>query len=478
MAIGEAGKVDVAGDPGDTSPTFTISLKEPLTDPVFAFTSTANGEDFIIRVVDQTLDANGDTVSFTIALDEWDYMDGSHQAMETVNWLAIEEGIHTLPDGRVIEARTENFGTSNQNDGVDLNFNANFDTAPVVLTSVMSQNENDAVDSDPSQISSEGFRLTMQEQQGRGAHAPETVGWIAIQKGSESGENTAFSTANSITHTARNIILGTTVNDAVILAETQTLNGKDTAIVSISSQSDKHVKLHINEEQAGDSEQAHTTESVGIVAFQDGLIPCFTKGCRISIPEGQKKIEDLSVGDLVITEDSGLRPIRWIGKFTVTHSKLTNTPKLRPIRIRKGAMGNGLPERDLVVSRQHRMLIRSKISERMFSKKEVLVPAIKLTALKGIVVDRKITSVTYYHLLFDKHELIFAENTPTESFFAAPHTVHKLNEESREEILSLFPELANHKLDYESARLIPNHKDQKALIRRHIKNQKPCIYSH
>ncbi len=105
----------------------------------------------------------------------------------------------------------------------------------------------------------------------------------------------------------------------------------------------------------------------------DTVVPCFMAGTRIDTPQGQCLIEDLRVGDVVQTLDNGPQIIRWIGKRELDSIDLTLKPKLRPIKIDKGALGNGLPENDLRVSPQHRMLVRSPIAARMFARDEVLI---------------------------------------------------------------------------------------------------------
>jgi hypothetical protein len=140
-----------------------------------------------------------------------------------------------------------------------------------------------------------------------------------------------------------------------------------------------------------------------------------------------------------------------------------------------GALGNGLPIRDLLVSRQHRMLIQSKIAERMFGTAEVLISAIKLTKLPGIFVEEGLQEVEYYHLLFDQHEVIYAQGAPTESLFTGPEALKAISPEARKEILMIFPEIAEENYEPSPARFIPEGKLQKALIARHLKNNKPCM---
>lgn len=128
-------------------------------------------------------------------------------------------------------------------------------------------------------------------------------------------------------------------------------------------------------------------------------IPCFTRGVQIETPTRPVLIENLSVGKIILSQSGVPCEIYWIGSRFITHTQLSANPKLRPVRITAGSLGHGLPERDLLVSRQHRMLISSKIAKRMFGSAEVLVPAIKLTALPGIYVDETVTEVEYFHIL-------------------------------------------------------------------------------
>lgn len=105
----------------------------------------------------------------------------------------------------------------------------------------------------------------------------------------------------------------------------------------------------------------------------ENLITCFTPGSLIQTDRGEITVEDLVVGDLVEIRDRGMQPIRWIGCRTLDAIDLRVAPKLRPIRTSAGAKGNGNPRRDLDFSPQHRVILSSKIVERMFGEQEVLV---------------------------------------------------------------------------------------------------------
>lgn len=465
MAIGEAGRI-ITGSATENEP-ITVTLTKPLVDPVIVLTGTAVGGDpYTLRVIDETV-VDGKTTEFTFIIEEWEYLDGPHPAVETVNWLAVEEGLHTLPDGRVVEAGFANADHTNTAVGLTGSFGA----PPVVLTSVSSNNDTTTVDSDPLNITASGFNVRLQEEEGQdGVHAAETVGWIAIEPGGDnlSGTANAFDGVDERTDI---LGLGDTFSDSIVLADTQTIRGGNPETVNIDGQTGTTVGVFIREEQSGDSEVNHINEIVGIAAFENGLIPCFAAGTMIATPTGEVPVEDLAVGDLVCLHNGGTAALVRAYHRHVPRALITAFPKLQPIHIAAGALGGGLPSRDLRVSRQHRMLIKSKIAERMFGQEEVLVPAVRLLDLRGVREADEVQDVTYVHLLFDRHEIIFAEDTPTESLFTGAQALRALEPEVRAEILTLFPELQHS--EPEPVRFVPPVPRQRRLIARHRKNHQP-----
>src|SRR6056297_153923 len=175
----------------------------------------------------------------------------------------------------------------------------------------------------------------------------------------------------------------------------------------------------------------------------ENFVVCFARGTLIATDRGEVPVEELTVSDRAITMDDGYQPVRWIGSRKLTGAELAASPKLRPIRIRQGALGQNLPVRDLVVSPQHRVLVRSTVTRRMFQTDEVLVPAKALVALHGVEVDDAPDGVEYWHILFDRHQVIYSDGAPTESLFTGPEALKAVSPEAREEILTIFPELAD-----------------------------------
>ncbi len=170
------------------------------------------------------------------------------------------------------------------------------------------------------------------------------------------------------------------------------------------------------------------------------IVPCFTPGTRIATPRGERLVEDLQVGDRIITRDNGIQDIGWIGARDMTGQELAGAEHLNPILIRKGALGNGLPERDMMLSPNHRVLVANDKTALYFEDREVLVAAKHLTGLDGI--DRlDVSRVTYIHFMFAQHEVVLSDGSWSESFQPGDMSLKGVGNAQRTEILELFPEL-------------------------------------
>jgi len=186
----------------------------------------------------------------------------------------------------------------------------------------------------------------------------------------------------------------------------------------------------------GSGEQLVTTQHLLTI------VPCFTPGTNILTPDGPVAIELLETGDRVITRDHGVQVIRWIGATTLSAGYIAARPDLRPVLIRKGALGVDLPEQDLRLSRQHRVLVRDWRAEVMFGVEGgVLVPAHSLCNDSTVLQERPSRDVTYIHMAFDDHEVVYADGVESESFHPGERMVSALNSAQRDELLTLFPDL-------------------------------------
>ncbi|WP_172300279.1 Hint domain-containing protein [Pseudoruegeria sp. HB172150] len=179
------------------------------------------------------------------------------------------------------------------------------------------------------------------------------------------------------------------------------------------------------------------------IDFADEMPPpiCFAAGTGIRVQEGIKRVEDLMPGDMVLTKDHGYQPLRWIARRVLHASELARQPNLRPIRIRARAFGSTLPERDLLVSQQHRVLIGNWRCDAMFGEDELLVPAKALVNDHSVTVENGTDDVTYYHFSFDSHEIVYANGLEAESFHPGANGLSTLDNAARAELFRVFPHL-------------------------------------
>jgi hypothetical protein len=113
---------------------------------------------------------------------------------------------------------------------------------------------------------------------------------------------------------------------------------------------------------------------------------------------------------------------------------------MKPVLIQKGALGNGLPTHDMLVSPNHRILVNNDKTALYFEEREVLAAAKHLTGLEGVD-EVTALGVSYIHFMFDAHEVVLSNGAWTESFQPGDYSLKGIGNAQRTEILELFPEL-------------------------------------
>jgi hypothetical protein len=171
----------------------------------------------------------------------------------------------------------------------------------------------------------------------------------------------------------------------------------------------------------------------------DTGVACFVAGTLIATPDGERPVDELVVGDLVLTADHGPQPIRWCGARSVPgHGGFA------PIRLDAATFGG---TQDLLVSPHHRILIEGWKSEMLFGEPQVLVAAVHL--INDLTVRRApCEQVTYHHIMFDQHEVLTSNGIASESFYPGDAAMNALVPDAAEEIFTLFPELKSHQESY------------------------------
>jgi len=183
------------------------------------------------------------------------------------------------------------------------------------------------------------------------------------------------------------------------------------------------------------------TSYTGYTPLSYSSLPCFVQGTMILTEHGQQPIENLSVGDMVRTVDETCQPIRWIGSTKLSLRDLIARPHLRPVKISANSLGVARPSQDLFVSPQHRVVLSGWQVALNFGHEQVLTSAKSLIARDGISTDKICREVTYYHMMFDRHQIVFSNDLPTESFLVGDTIRDGMDQAHLLEILELFPEL-------------------------------------
>ena len=189
------------------------------------------------------------------------------------------------------------------------------------------------------------------------------------------------------------------------------------------------------------------THSGAGAAVAGGVI-CFTPGTRIATPGGLRLIESLTPGDRILTRDNGAQDILWTGNRRMTGARLHAMPHLRPIRFRAGALGIDRPDADLIVSPQHRMLLRGPAAQALFNADEVLIKAEDLINDVTIAVDHALREVTYIHILLDRHNIVWANGMETESFHPSNTALDTIDAGQRDRLMSILPDIARNPAAY------------------------------
>lgn len=250
--------------------------------------------------------------------------------------------------------------------------------------------------------------------------------------------------------------IGNSRNFQTFESYTGTVGGQPVTFTLLQFSSPRYVivtsgSVDVNDTIVGTNNNIVAADPVEYTDLPDFV--CFAAGTCIETPDGPRPVETLVPGDHVIVGEGEARPLRWIGRRSLDARTLSLKPRLCPIRIAAGALGSGLPRRDLRVSPQHRIALSSWRAELLFGEQTLLAPAHALINDKTILREGAGTGVEYIHLLFDQHELVKSEGVWSESFFPGDCALDAMSVAVRDEVVELFPELEGDGAAYGSTAL-------------------------
>jgi len=245
-----------------------VNLSKSFTNPIVIAKplSYKGSAPATVRIKDVT------SSSFKIRVQEWPYLDGTHTT-EKVSYLIVEKGAWTV-DGKRIKAGSLSTNKCGTSSFASVSFASSFSSAPVVLTSVGTFNGSDTVVTRVKNVTTGGFKVTMQEQEkNTQSHTTEKIYWIAWEKGTGSIGGQAYKVAKvtGINHTWKPVNFSSTFTSSpALLVDMQTTNGPDPANLRYKNKTASGFKIQVDEEQSKNSETSHTNESIGYVAIFSG----------------------------------------------------------------------------------------------------------------------------------------------------------------------------------------------------------------
>lgn len=183
------------------------------------------------------------------------------------------------------------------------------------------------------------------------------------------------------------------------------------------------------------------THQVTITIFGENEV-CFVRGTEILTDIGPRRIETLRVGDLVMTRDNGLQPLRWITASKVPHDRRRGNSQLAPIAIAPDTFAPGVPNKTLRVSPQHRLLLEGPQVDLLLAQDAALASAKNLLNGDSIYeCGDEIAELEYWHLVLDQHEVVFANGCPAETLHLGDVALSTLTDAQIEELNDIFPGL-------------------------------------
>ena len=169
---------------------------------------------------------------------------------------------------------------------------------------------------------------------------------------------------------------------------------------------------------------------------------CFSQGALIATPNGEVAVEGLKAGDIVLNATGQKITLRWIAKSHFSWSQILFSRNLWPVCIPAGFLGAGAPHSDLWVSPQHRVALNGWAVELNLGTSEVFLRAKHLMTGSNAPDPIWKNGVDYYHLLFDRHEVVLSNGMPSESFYPGDEALKNIAPEVRAELGAVLAKLA------------------------------------
>lgn len=176
-------------------------------------------------------------------------------------------------------------------------------------------------------------------------------------------------------------------------------------------------------------------------------------GANVRTPCGERRVEYVRPGDLVVTRDNGLQPVRMIWARRISKSAIAADPSLAPVVVRPRAIGPMMPQKTLSIGAAHRLLIPGWRLLDEDDSESCLVPARDIAGLNdSAFIDRSPEDVVYYNVVFDEHQVFCANGLPVESFSPNKDSLKQAPKSVKDDLTKAFPDFAPKFVDYPAPR--------------------------
>ena len=220
------------------------------------------------------------------------------------------------------------------------------------------------------------------------------------------------------------------------------------------------------------AEDGNDNNDTRLLYSQLGSVPCFYQGTTLMTDEGAQPVDWICPGDRIMTRDHGFQRALWVGRTVISAGRLKSTPSLQPIRIAANSINAQTPARDLLLSPGHRVLLKSHRIELLFGVDEAFAP------IKSVENDREVAQIlpdheiSYYHVLFENHEIVLAEGLWVESFFPDEMALAALPAKTQRQIRGLLGAKTD---TMQTARLCLKPWEVKMLVPQNTAQALPCL---
>lgn len=162
---------------------------------------------------------------------------------------------------------------------------------------------------------------------------------------------------------------------------------------------------------------------------------------NVRTPCGPRRAENVRPGDLIVTRDNGLQPVRMVWTRKVTEADIAADPSLAPIRLKPRAIGPMMPQKDLLLAGSHRIFVPGyRLADVPDTEPRLIAARDVAEASDEAYLDKSVKEMTFFNIVFDAHQIFCANGLPVESYLPSQSTLCDIDEVLRKrltEVLSI-----------------------------------------